>query len=119
MYCLKRFKEVKYNVEDEVQALIYMLEHQVKPRLGPSLETQKWTVLIDVSGIRSPPMSFLRRVNAVMEANYPESLFRSVMFPVPNWLQKIIQGFLTFVAQETRREIPRRICHDSLGKDGT
>lgn len=38
------------------------------------------------------------------EANYPESLFRTVMFPVPGWLQKIIQGFLLFVDETTRNK---------------
>eukprot|EP00544_Gedaniella_sp_CCMP2646_P012141 CAMPEP_0202496732 /NCGR_PEP_ID=MMETSP1361-20130828/20794_1 /ASSEMBLY_ACC=CAM_ASM_000849 /TAXON_ID=210615 /ORGANISM="Staurosira complex sp., Strain CCMP2646" /LENGTH=225 /DNA_ID=CAMNT_0049128137 /DNA_START=80 /DNA_END=757 /DNA_ORIENTATION=+ len=103
-YCLHRFKEAPYNVEDEIKALIYLLENDVRAKMGDSFTTQQWTVLIDVSGIRSPPLVFLNRMNTVMEANYPESLFRTVMFPVPGWLQKIIQGFLLFVDETTRNK---------------
>ena len=71
---------------------------------GNSLEKQKFTVLIDVSNITSPPMKFLQHVNEVMEANYPETLHRSIMFPVPYWLQKVIKTFLVFVAEETREK---------------
>lgn len=137
-YCLHRFKEAPYNVEDEIKALLYLLENDVRAKMGDSFTTQQWTVLIDVSGIRSPPLVFLNRMNTVMvsnflylcsmksrvafffleptimcscicyvsrkEANYPESLFRTVMFPVPGWLQKIIQGFLLFVDETTRNK---------------
>lgn len=58
----------------------------------------------DGSGIRSPTISFLQKANKVLEANYPVYLFRSIMFPVPQWLQQIIQGCLTFVAEETREK---------------
>ncbi|CAB9503252.1 Protein real-time [Seminavis robusta] len=103
-YCLRRFSAAPYNVDNEVQALVWMMEHQVKPRFGPSFETQKVTVLIDVSGIRSPPVNFLQKVNTVMEANYPETLYRTIMFPVPFWLQKFVQGMLTFVDDNTRKK---------------
>jgi hypothetical protein len=103
-YCLHRFKEAPYNVEDEIKALLYLLENDVRAKMGDSFTTQQWTVLIDVSGIRSPPLVFLNRMNTIMEANYPESLFRTVMFPVPGWLQKIIQGFLLFVDETTRNK---------------
>lgn len=102
---LRRFKEQPYVVEDEIKALVYVLEEQVKPKMGQSFESQKWTVLIDVSGIRSPPLQFLQKMNDVMEANYPERLFRTVMLPVPYWLQRIIQGCLSFVAKETRNKL--------------
>ena len=105
VYCLHRFMEMPYKVEDEIKALIFLLEDQVLPRFGPSMETQQFTVLIDVSGIRSPPISFLQNVNVVMEANYPETLHRSIMFPVPYWLQKMIQGLTTFVAEDTRNKM--------------
>jgi hypothetical protein len=84
-YCLHRFQNLGYDVQDQLAALVYMLEHHCLPRFGNSFERQKFTVLIDVSGIRSPPVTFLKQVNAVMEANYPETLSRTVMFPVPYW----------------------------------
>lgn len=103
-YCLRRFKEAPYNIDDEINALLYLLENDVKQKSGNSLETQQWTVLIDVSGIKSPPLAFLRQVNAIMEANYPERLFLTVMFPVPKWLQRIIATFLVFVDEDTRNK---------------
>lgn len=103
-YCLQRFKEAPYNVDDEIKALVYLLENEVKPKMGDSFETQKWSVLIDVSNVRSPPLNFLQQVNNVMEANYPERLFRTIMFPVPVWLQRIIQSCLAFVDENTRNK---------------
>lgn len=103
-YCLRRFKEAPYNTEDEIKALVYTLEEVAKPKMGLSFEAQQWTVLIDVSGIRSPPLKFLQQLNGVMEANYPERLFRTILFPAPFWLQKMIQGCLTFVAEETQNK---------------
>lgn len=73
-YCLHRFKEAPYVVEDEIQALLYLLENNVRAKMGDSLAiTQQWTVLIDVSGIRSPPLAFLNQMNIVMVSNisYP------------------------------------------------
>lgn len=105
LYCLNRFKETPYVVEDEIEALLYLLESQVIPRFGPSFETQRFTVLINVSGIRSPPISFLQSVNTVMEANYPETLHRTIMFPVPYWLRKTIQALTSFLAEETRKKL--------------
>lgn len=99
-YSLHRFKQAPYVVEDEIKALVYLIENEVMPKMG---ETQQWSVLIDVSGIRSPPLAFLHQMNAVMEANYPERLFRSIMFPVPTWLQRIIQGFLVLIVDEDTR----------------
>ena len=101
-YCFHRFQDMGYDVENELAALVYLFEDYCIPRFGPSLEQQKFTVLIDVSGIRSPPLSFLKHVNSVMEANYPETLHRTIMFPVPYWLQKIIKSFLVFVDPDTR-----------------
>jgi hypothetical protein len=57
---------------------------------------------MDVSGIRSPPLYFLEQVNSVMKGNYPNRLFKTVMFPVPNWLQKVISGLLVFVDEDTK-----------------
>lgn len=101
-YCFRRFKEVDYVVEDEIRALLYVLEEQILPSFGPSLETQQMTVLLDVSGITSPPLRFLQSMNSVMEANYPERLFRLIMFPVPGWLQRMIKATLLFVDKATR-----------------
>lgn len=82
-----------------------LLENKVLSRFGPSLESKKFAVLVDVLGIRSPPLFFLlQQVNNVMEAYFSEKLFQSVMFPLLHWLQKIIQGCLTFVAVETRHK---------------
>ena len=102
VYCLRRFKEMPYVVEKEIKAVIHVLENQGIPLLGPSLEDQKFTVLIDVSGVRAPPLSFLQQMNSVMEANYPESLHKCIMLPVPQWVQKMITTLLVFVAEETR-----------------
>ncbi|KAL3915913.1 MAG: hypothetical protein SGILL_005421 [Bacillariaceae sp.] len=114
VYCLRRFVQLGYDVTAEEKALIYLMEYQLIPRLDASTtnssssheqqQQQKYTALIDVSGIRSPPLSFLTHVNGVMEANYPERLHRSILFPVPSLVQKMIRGMLYFVAQETREK---------------
>ena len=102
-FCLRRFMEMGYDVEEEEKAMIFMMEKHVVPKLVEQ-QQQQYTVLIDVSGIRSPPLSFLTRINAVMEANYPERVYRSILFPVPYLVQKIITGMLIFVAKETREK---------------
>lgn len=102
MYCLRRYKEAPYNIDDELRALVYLIENEVVPRMGDSFESQQWTVLLDASGIKSPPIYFLEQVNSVMKANYPNCLFRSIMFPVPGWLQKVISSLLSFVDDDTR-----------------
>jgi hypothetical protein len=102
-FCLRRFKEMGYDVDEEEMAMIYMMENDVIPKLEQQ-QHQQYTVLIDVSGIRSPPLSFLTRINAVMEANYPERVYRIILFPVPYLVQKIITGMLIFVAKETREK---------------
>lgn len=103
-YCLHRFKEAPYVVEDEISALVYLMENDVRQKMGDTFESQQMTVLIDVSGIRSPPLAFLQRLNTIMEANYPERLYRSCMFPVPGWLQRIIRACLVFVDEDTRNK---------------
>lgn len=102
VYCLRRYKEAPYNIDDELRALVYLIENEVVPRMGDSFESQQWTVLLDASGIKSPPIYFLEQVNSVMKANYPNRLFRSIMFPVPGWLQKVISSLLSFVDDDTR-----------------
>eukprot|EP00523_Entomoneis_sp_CCMP467_P010857 CAMPEP_0168728682 /NCGR_PEP_ID=MMETSP0724-20121128/5810_1 /TAXON_ID=265536 /ORGANISM="Amphiprora sp., Strain CCMP467" /LENGTH=232 /DNA_ID=CAMNT_0008775535 /DNA_START=210 /DNA_END=909 /DNA_ORIENTATION=- len=57
-------------------------------------QQQQFTCLIDVSGIRSPPLSFLTHLNSVMEANDPELLYKTILFPVPGFVQTMIGGML-------------------------
>merc|ERR1719389_1274590 len=116
-YNFRKFMETSYVVEDEIKALLYVLEEQVIPMMtmkgndNQSIETQKWKVIIDVSGIRSPPLSFLKELNEIMEANYPERLDTTVMLPVPHWLQTIIKGCMAFVDEETRSKFV--FCNDA------
>lgn len=63
-----------------------------------------WITLVDVTGIRSPPIQYLRLLNSVFEANYPERSHRTVIFPVSKFVRTIIEGMLTFVASETRKK---------------
>lgn len=128
VYVLRRFKEAPYVVKDEIKALIYLTEHSVLPRYGSSVESQKVTVLIDISGITSPPLAFLTEMNEIMEANYPESLFRCIMFPVPYLLQTMIRGLIYFVDEDTRTkfayvndlkslEESAMMSHEQMGPD--
>ena len=86
-----------YRSDDEIKAYLFMVENILLPRLlannsgggsggsgggggsGGRLEEGKWSVLIDVSGIRMPPTGFLTKLNKVFGANYPERLHRTVM----------------------------------------
>jgi len=111
-YNFRKFMEHSYIVEDEIKALLYVLEEQVIPMMNntSNIDAQKWKVIIDVSGIRSPPLSFLKQLNEIMEANYPERLDTTVMLPVPHWLQTIIKGCMAFVDEETRSKFV--FCND-------
>merc|ERR1712176_744775 len=101
-----------YVVEDEIKALLYVLEEQVIPMMDKSdIDKQKWKVIIDVSGIRSPPLSFLKQLNDIMEANYPERLEQTILLPVPHWLQSIIKGCMVFLDKETSRKFC--FCNDA------
>lgn len=103
-YCLRRFLEASYVTEDEIKALVHVMEEHVGPNYGLSFETQQVTVLIDIFGIRAPPLDFLHKMNAVMEANYPERLFRLIMFPVSSWLRKLVKTSIMFVDETSRKK---------------
>ena len=67
----KAFTSAPYVAEEEARAYLYMLEHTLQPRFdqlggtaagaGPA----KMMVIIDVTGIRSPPLAFIKQLNAV------------------------------------------------------
>mmetsp|Transcript_28719 Transcript_28719/g.78888 ORF Transcript_28719/g.78888 Transcript_28719/m.78888 type:complete len:179 (+) Transcript_28719:390-926(+) len=118
--CCRRFLERGYNVETETKAVIYLMEYHVLPQFAAGgssnvitaattatttatrqpqrqqqqQQQQQFTCLIDVSGIRSPPLSFLTHLNSVMEANDPELLYKTILFPVPGFVQTMIGGML-------------------------
>jgi hypothetical protein len=99
----QRFMREKYDADIEIKAYIWLIENEIIPQMSEA-GPQSWTVLIDVQGIRSPPISFLTKLNSVFEANYPERLHKTIMFPVPWFVQKMINGFLFFVNEDTRKK---------------
>ena len=66
----------------------------------------QWTLICDCAGLglRTVPMTFLKRINAIFEPNYPERLRASVMVPVPKFIVKIVKAMMVFVAEATRRK---------------
>jgi hypothetical protein len=105
---LQRFMKEEYDVDAEINAYLWFIENEVIPKMkegGP----QTCTVLIDVQGITSPPTAFLTKFNDIFEANYPERLHKTVIFPVPWLLQTIIKGVLLFVDKDTRKKARFRI----------
>lgn len=102
-FCLRRFADGSYDIEEELRAYVFMIEEEIIPSLDEGTDGT-WTVLVDVSGIRMPPLSFLKRSNEIFANNYPERLNRLVMFPVPGFVKKIIRGMLHFVDPETREK---------------
>jgi hypothetical protein len=99
----QRFMNEEHDVDAEINAYLWLIENEVFSKMkegGP----QTCTVLIDVQGITSPPTAFLTKFNAIFEANYPERLHKTVIFPVPWLLQTVIQGVLWFVDRDTRKK---------------
>jgi hypothetical protein len=94
-----------YDVDEVLDAYIYMIEQSVLPSMRDTSDGT-WTVLIDVHGVNGPssvPMSFLGKFNTVFESNYPERLHKTVIFPVPWIVQRITTGVLRrFVDPVTR-----------------
>lgn len=62
---------------------------------------RRWTLIIDCAGLgpTSVPMTFLRRINAVFEPNYPERLRQSVMVPIPSVVVRFVDPMLRMMLQ--------------------
>ena len=100
---LRYVQDKSYDPQTELQASLYTIENEVAPRIKrDSVGSHAWSMLLDISGIKSPPLAFLQLMNSTYEANYPERLHRMVMFPVNSFVKKIIQGILVFVDPKTR-----------------
>ena len=98
-----KFVHGKFDADEEIDAYIYFIEAEVVPKIRSNPNGHHtWTVIIDVCGVRAPPIEFISQLNRVFESNYPERLFKLVMFPVPWVVQQIIAGTLLFVDVDTR-----------------
>lgn len=95
----------QYDVEAESKAFVYMLETDVIPKFGPDFRgPQTFSVLLDVEGIRMPPLAFLKGVGKICADNYPETLGNAVMFPVGWLLRSIVRASMAFVNRSTREK---------------
>jgi hypothetical protein len=100
----RSFMNAKYDAERALAAYIYMIENTVLPNCASD---GTWTVLIDVSGVRHPgsiPMSFLSRLNSVFEANYPERLNKTVIFPMPWYVTRFMNAAMSRLLDPVTKE---------------
>ena len=51
-----------------------------------------------------PPMSFCRKLAAVLEPNYPERLGGTLIYPVPKVVAALVNGAISFLPRRTREK---------------
>lgn len=64
-----------------------------------------YTTIVDCTGIKKPPLDFLKQLSAVLADNYPERSWKTVIVPVPGFVRVMVNGMLWFLDPVTRAKI--------------
>ena len=51
-----------------------------------------------------PPMNYIKKLHPMMEANYPERLAKTILYPVPWAMRIVVNSFLAFLPSRTRNK---------------
>ncbi|KAL7529209.1 hypothetical protein ACHAWF_002879 [Thalassiosira exigua] len=91
--------------DDVVKAFVVYTETLLSR--SPDPRSPKTSQFVDLSGVRlreGLQSEVLRRLYATFEPNYPETLERMVLYPVPRIMVRAVNAMLSFVNEHTRKK---------------
>eukprot|EP00928_Gymnodinium_smaydae_P025599 TRINITY_DN20339_c0_g1_i1.p1 TRINITY_DN20339_c0_g1~~TRINITY_DN20339_c0_g1_i1.p1 ORF type:complete len:324 (+),score=53.21 TRINITY_DN20339_c0_g1_i1:75-1046(+) len=90
------------DLQDFQNAYIHFVEGVLSHMEEHAPAGQRKLVNIIVGG--PPPTSFIRPLSAVMEANYPERLASSIIYPVPWAFKFVVDSMIWFLPSRTQKK---------------
>lgn len=91
--------------DDVVQAFVIFTERMLAKSKDP--RTPKTCQFIDLTGVSISTgfrVEMLRKIYNVFEPNYPETLYRMVMYPVTSMMATTAKTMLSFVNEKTQKK---------------
>jgi len=89
-------------MEMHIRAAVYCAE-QMMASMDDHVD--QWIAIVNCTGVRLPPMQFLKEFSAVFQSNYPNCACKILLYPVPQVLARIVNSFMSFVKKKTREKM--------------
>ena len=86
-----------------LKACVYCAEQMLAGMPG---EHGTWTAIVNCSGTRAPPNSFLTEFTSVMKTNYPETTHKVIMHPIPSAIVMMITAMMVMMPEKKRKHKP-------------
>lgn len=94
------FLEERASALDCLRAVLVFMEEEIT--IAEAKEVHQ-AIVVSYGG--PPPLDFCAALVAILEANYPERLYRGIIYPVPRMVTRFVRAMLWFVDEGTRRKL--------------